>query len=445
MLLFTAVGRGETMHKYLLVLIMLGTVAWSAVPNRVEIKGKEYYLNGINVAWDKFGNDVQQFDSVKFEGMFSELASINANSIRWWWFPQMDNMTYGGQNNQEVQPLSQASYDNLDQAFRMAARHGIKIMPVLVSFDLKNSGRTWIMTDETAMTAFINNIVTPLVTRYNDHEAMGLWEIMNEPEWVLAKENGSLTDAQVQRFHGKVAAAIHAADDDALVTTGLAMYKYIDDFSDAALQAESDNDPLAYLDVYQVHYYSWMHGDGWSYEPWIKTATEWIDDGKPVLVGEFACKGEEGRWTPSQMHMESVNKGYAGSFCWAYFDNRADKEGYWVDAEAPMLEISQAIPDYMDGIPTGTTSLLNGSKGVSEKNGGLTMNSEQTFAIAQEHHSVILMGAIPAGSLYSLQGQLLRSFAGRSGRLELDLSSFAVGLYSIRLQDGSVILVNNIR
>lgn len=433
------------MLKYFLILIMLGAEAWSAVPNRVEIKGKEYYLNGINVAWDKFGNDVQQFDSVKFEGMFSELASINANSIRWWWFPQMSNLTFGGQNNQEVQPLPQSAYDHLDQAFRMAARHGIKIMPVLVSFDLKTSGRTWVMTDETALTAFINNLVIPLVKRYNQHEAMGLWEIMNEPEWVMSKENGPLTDAQVQHFLGKVAAAIHSADDDALVTTGLGMYKYISDFKDAALRAETDNDPLAYLDVYQVHYYSWMHGDGWSYEPWIKTATEWIDDGKPVIVGEFSCKGETGRWTPSQMHMESVNKGYAGSFCWAYFDNRADNEGTWADAEAPMQEISQAIPDYMDGVVISPTSLLNGSKGFSEENSRLKMNSEQTFAIAQDHHRVILTGSIPAGALYSLQGKLLHSFSGRSGRLEVDLNSVPVGLYSIRLQDGSVIRVGNIK
>jgi hypothetical protein len=44
-----------------------------------------------------------------------------------------------------------------------------------------------------------------------------------------------------------------------------------------------------------------------------------------------------------------VNKGYAGSFCWAYFDNRADDEGYWPDAKSGMQAIAQQIPSAMTG------------------------------------------------------------------------------------------------
>src|SRR5690606_3624584 len=225
-----------------------------------------------------------------------------------------------------VQPLSQNIFDNLDRAFDAAAEHGILIMPVLLSFDLESGGRQALVTNPDATDAFVTNVVTPPVQRYNDHPGLGRWEIMNEGDWLLSDEDGSISTADYQRFHAKVAAGIHAADSDALVTTGSASFKYLESsnniLSDAALQQAADGDSLAYLDVYQTHYYPWMHGDGWSYEPWIRTAAEWQSDGKPVLIGEFPCRGEEGRWSTMDMHVESVNQGYAGTFCWAYHDNR---------------------------------------------------------------------------------------------------------------------------
>jgi hypothetical protein len=150
-----------------------------------------------------------------------------------------------------------------------------------------------------------------------------------------------------------MAAGVHAADSDALVTTGSASFKYLSGasniLSDEALQEAAGGDPLAFLDVYQTHYYSWMHGDGWSYEPWSRTSTEWIGDGKPILIGEFACTGEEDRWSTLQMHVESVNKGYAGTFCWAYLDNRADSLGTWADAKPAVEAIAAQIPGAITG------------------------------------------------------------------------------------------------
>ena len=199
----------------------------------------------------------------------------------------------------------------------------------------------------------MTNVVTPLVERYSDHPGLGLWEIMNEGDWLLQDESGPVSSAAYQRFHGQVAAGIHAAHADAIVTTGSASFKYLEGnaniLSDSALRAATGGDPLAYLDVVQTHYYGWMHGDGWSYEPWTQTASEWQPDGKPILIGEFPCRGEDGRWTALQMHTESVNQGYAGTFCWAYFDNRADDEGTWSDARPGVEAIAALIPAAITG------------------------------------------------------------------------------------------------
>lgn len=320
-------------------------------PDRICIKGKKYYLNGINVAWDQWVGDLIDYDASKFEAMFAELEASGGNAIRWWWFIDGNaQLTFQGNL---VQPLSQNIFDNLDLAFDAAAAHGILIMPVLLSFDIENTGREFLATDAAATDAFVTNVVAPLVERYNDHPGLGLWEIMNEGDWLLTEEMGTVSLADYQRFHAKVAAGIHRADPDALVTTGSGSFKYLQAndniFSDAALQAAAGGDALAYLDVYQTHYYSWMHGDGWSYEPWIKSSTEWQPDGKPIIIGEFPCRGEEGRWTTLQMHVESVNQGYAGTFCWAYFDNRADSEGTWADAQSAVAAVAAQIPNAITG------------------------------------------------------------------------------------------------
>lgn len=320
-------------------------------PGRVCIKGKKYYLNGINVAWDQWVGDLVNYNASNFEAMFASLEASGGNSVRWWWFIDGENqLTFQGNL---VQPLSQNIFDNLDAAFDAAAAHGVLIMPVFLSFDIENSGREFLVTDAAATDAFVTNVVTPLVQRYNDHPGLGLWEIMNEGDWLLMEEMGTVSIADYQRFHAKMAAGIHRADADALVTTGSASFKYLEAgnniLSDAALQAAAGGDALAYLDVYQTHYYGWMHGDGWSYEPWIKSSTEWLPDGKPILIGEFPCRGEDNRWTTQQMHMEAMNQGFAGTFCWAYFDNRADSEGTWADAQPAMAAIATQIPTAITG------------------------------------------------------------------------------------------------
>lgn len=320
-------------------------------PGRVCIKGKQYYLNGINVAWDQWVGDLTNYNASNFESMFATLEASGGNAIRWWWFIDGENqLTFDGNL---AQPLTENVFNNLDVAFDAAAEHGVLIMPVLLSFDIENSGRTYLVTDPAATDAFVTNVVTPLVLRYNDHPALGLWEIMNEGDWLLASESGTVSTEDYQRFHAKVAAGIHAADADALVTTGSASFKYLESanniLSDAALQAAAGGDARAYLDVYQTHYYGWMHGDGWSYEPWIKSSAEWQADGKPILIGEFPCRGEDGRWTSMQMHVESVNQGFAGTFCWAFFDNRADSEGTWQNAQPGVEAIAAQIPGAIAG------------------------------------------------------------------------------------------------
>jgi|GEM_PF-1305730 len=326
----------------------------AAAANRISIRGKDLFLNGINMAWNHWGEDLTRYDSAVFGDMFRNIAAAGGNSVRWWMHCDgQATPSYDAQGRPTGMP--EAAFDNLGRMLDLAASHGVMVMPVLWSFDMAKNNRANIITDTAATHSYIRTVLDPMVRRYRGHPGLLAWEICNEPEWMLDDDGSTIqrvTKAQLQRFHGLLAAAIHRADPGALVTTGSASFKWNSPspaakgnyYSDQALQAAAGGDPLARLDFYQVHYYSWMRGGGWSYSPWDAGYAYWGLD-KPVVIGELPAKGEAGYLDPVQMHVGSVDSGYAGVMSWAYLDNRSDKEGAWAEARPGIAAVHARIPD----------------------------------------------------------------------------------------------------
>ena len=314
-------------------------------------------MNGINMALNNWGEDLTRYDSAVFGNMFKSIAEAGGNSVRWWLHCDgQATPAYDAQG--KVTGMPEQAFVNLGRLLDLAAANRVLLMPVLWSFDMANRNHAILVSDSAYTNSYIRNILTPLVTRYKGHPGLLAWEICNEPEWMLDDDGSTtqrVTKAQLQRFHGLFAAAIHRADPGALVTTGSASFKWNSTapgtkgnyYSDQALQAAAGGDPLARLDFYQIHYYSWMRGQGWTYSPWDKQMSFWGLD-KPVVIGELPARGQAGYLNPIQMHVASVDSGYAGVMSWAYLDNRTDKEGAWAEAkpgiEAVFAKIPQAIP-----------------------------------------------------------------------------------------------------
>jgi hypothetical protein len=354
--------------RWLLPALLLAGVA-SAQPgqdplNRIKIRGKDMFMNGINMAWNNWGEDLTRYDSAVFGNMFRSLAAAGGNSVRWWMHCDgQATPSYDAQG--KVTGMPEQAFVNMGRMLDLAAANKILLMPVLWSFDMANRNHANLILDSAYTNSYIRTVLTPLVTRYKGHPGLLAWEICNEPEWMLDDDGSTtqrVTKAQLQRFHGLLAAAIHRADPGALVTTGSASFKWNSPapgakgnyYSDQALQAAAGGDPGARLDFYQIHYYSWMRGQGWTYSPWDKRMDSWGLD-KPVVIGELPAKGEAGYLDPVQMHVKSVDSGYAGVMSWAFLDNRTDKEGAWADAkpgiEAVFAKIPLAIPVALHPLP----------------------------------------------------------------------------------------------
>src|SRR5450631_2367366 len=93
--------------------------------------------------------------------------------------------------------------------------------------------------------AYIDNVLTPLVTALKGTPGLYSYEIFNEPEGMA--QNGwatyRTTEAYIQKTVNWLAAAIHAADPSVLVTNGAVTFDYCsnvsgktNDYSDAALR-----------------------------------------------------------------------------------------------------------------------------------------------------------------------------------------------------------------
>ena len=327
---------------------------------------KKNFLNGTNIAWNSFGTDVGKHDSwgilhdiTFFNKLFKDVADAGGNSVRWWLHcdgrssPEFDN-------EGKVTGLDPEFFDHLDAIFNSAALNNVRIILVLWSFDLANdhtvdagqfAGKHInIVIDSMFILSYIKNCLNLIVDKYADDSTILAWEICNEPEWMLDKDGTTLqraTSKQLQYWVGTLASSIRKRDNDALITVGSASLKWNWNnpngiernlWSDSALFVAT-SDSLSFLDFYEIHYYPWMIGPTWSYSPFDHNANNWNLD-KPIVIGEFPGKGQDGYKTLIQMYKWAFDSSYAGALAWSYIGQ--DEHGSWQDIKPGIEEINNS-------------------------------------------------------------------------------------------------------
>src|SRR3954465_2676547 len=101
----------------------------AAAPNRIAIRGKDLFMNGINMAWNNFGRDLTQYDSVVFGDMFAKVAEAGGNSVRWW--VHCDGQaTPSYDADGKATGMSEQAFVNMGRILDQAAAHGVLVMPV---------------------------------------------------------------------------------------------------------------------------------------------------------------------------------------------------------------------------------------------------------------------------------------------------------------------------
>src|ERR1035437_5055661 len=264
--------------------------------NKFTVNGQPIYFNGINTpwqGWDDFGNT--SFAPSWWRTEFQSCVTNKVNLARVW--IHCDGYYSPTTNTDGSVTASPALFwSTMDSLVAISKAAKVYIMPCLWSFDMvKNTYSTYqkyrnLISSKANIQSYIDNFLIPLVKRYNSEPYSVAWEICNEPEWMFENaEDGPQTVANVQLLHAMYAAAMHK-NSTKYVTTGSACVKWNSDlykgtgdnagnvWSDVALQTIA-NDPLAKLDFWQFHWYSWV--TQWFSSPYQQTPAYYQLNDKP--------------------------------------------------------------------------------------------------------------------------------------------------------------------
>ena len=337
--------------------------------------GNKIFFSGTNLAWADYNSDVG--DSPLNENAWRKAVegtrAAGGNAIRWWLFNNMSQSPAINETTPLVSGLKENTINNMKKALDIAEEYGVMVSMCLFSHNLMEPNQ-WglynekldieankkLFTDE-GTTAFINNVLNPVVKAIGNHNALMTWEVFNEPEGMTTECNGWTAEkmelSKLQKFTNKVAAAIHNANSELLVSTGSVNIQYQKYWNDAALIA-AGGEANGTLDFFQTHYYPYYQADEISpFRNSAKTlASKYaFDASKPLIIGEFPASGWKGTTYTNSMAAKTqisteecyriaLDSGYAGALAWQYIGDKTESQfgGYTYTID-PALEAMKAL------------------------------------------------------------------------------------------------------
>jgi hypothetical protein len=377
--------------------------------SRISYNNRQLFLSGSNIAWVSFAHDIgpDNTNFTAFQTMFDSVRSNHGNAMRFWLHTTGESSPAFGADGKVTGPGINTISD-LKAILDLAWERKVGLMLCLWSFDMlrTSNGATvtdrsmLMLTDTSALSAYINNALIPMVTALKEHPGILSWEVFNEAEGMSDEYGWSYVRhvpmANIQRFVNRITGAIHRTDSTAKVTTGAWAFKALTDVTplakrvstqfvlqsmnsdekiriekefsiryNAKVSAEeiisrfnavtdqnyyrddrliaSGNDPLGTLDFYTVHYYSWA---GTALSPFHHPASYWQLK-KAIVVAEFFIDNTLDILY-KYLYRNLYENGYAGALSWQWYRAESTQPNTQQRTKEVMNALFSLYPDDMD-------------------------------------------------------------------------------------------------
>jgi hypothetical protein len=286
---------------------------------------------GVNLPWLRYGGDfganawaprggLATRDLSDLDRTFDAAAAAGIELVRW--FVLCDGRA--GLTFDEAgtpQALQSVVLDDFATALAVLQAHDLRMVPVLFDFTWADAprlvngvtlgGRAAVLRDPVSRHT-LWRAVDSLVGTFGQHAGVAMWDLWNEPEWMLARwrpPTQRLSPRRLRQCLGELLLHVrwHASQP---VTVGLASTLGLPLCHDLA------------LDVLQVHWYDHLERRA----PLARRPqVPWSD--APLVLGEFPTRGSAHR--PTQIIAAAREAGYAAAWPWSL---RADDDSTDADA-----------------------------------------------------------------------------------------------------------------
>ncbi len=309
--------------------------------------GSDRFVVGVNLPWVGYGTDIgssawypqggfsaQPAALDLLDRTFAALSADGVSIVRTF---LLCDARSGVQFDRDGAPagLDHAVVPDIDALLETARRHRIGLIPVLLDFHLckppqivnevRLGGHAQLLIDPAARLALVDRVLRPIVERYGEEDAIVAWDIMNEPEWCLARERRQRrTSVPFDALQAFLAEAVRSVHESARqpVTVGCA------DTTRLELVRPLD------LDFHQVH---WYEPFGW---PALERPVADFDLGdRPVILGEFPGRGQ----SAADLLDAAQRAGYAGALVWSVLAGD-EYSGYPADLMNASISARTALP-----------------------------------------------------------------------------------------------------
>ena len=122
------------MKRYIYITIFILWTIAAISQNRIQNNGQDLFLNGINLAWMDFANDLTVFNEDLFAYVLDEISTADGNCIRWWL--HTDGTSSPSFINDSVAYITDYEIIAMYKGLDMAYERGMGIILCLWSFNM---------------------------------------------------------------------------------------------------------------------------------------------------------------------------------------------------------------------------------------------------------------------------------------------------------------------